>query len=75
MIVDFDDLTSIVRPAGFANEMRPLRLVALRALDGRYRIELPVSRTAAARFTARRLPLEVCHDDLRSNTSTRPYLS
>jgi hypothetical protein len=64
-VADFDDLTAIIRAAMTAHEMRALGLVTLGTLDGRHRIELPVRRTTAARFTARRLPLEVCHENLR----------
>ena len=55
-VADLDDLTAIIRAAMSAHEMRALRLVTLGALHGRDRVELPVRRTTAARFTARRLP-------------------
>gem|GEM_PF-5288070 len=64
-VADFDDLTAVVRSAMTAHEMRALGLVTLGAFHGRYRVQLPVRRTTAARFTARRLPLEICHYYLR----------
>jgi len=56
-VADFDDLTTVIRSAMTAHEVRALRLVTLGALDGRNRAELPVRRTTAARLTARCLPL------------------
>ena len=56
-VADLDDLTAIIRAAMSAHKVRSFRLVTLGALDGRNRVELPVRRTTAARFTARRLPL------------------
>jgi hypothetical protein len=64
-VADLDDLTAIIRAAMPAHKVRALRLVTLGALDGCDRAELPVRRTTAARFTARRLPLEVRHCFLR----------
>src|ERR1019366_10214489 len=61
-----DDLTAVVRTAEVAHEMRPLRLVTLRTLNGRDRIELPVCRPAATRLRARSFPLEIRHDCLPS---------
>ena len=46
-------------------EVRTLRLVTLRALDGGYGVELPICRPAAARFRTRGLPLQVSHVLLR----------
>ena len=56
-VADLDDLTAIIGSAMTAHKVRTLRLVTLVALHGRYRVQLPVCRTTAARFTARRLPL------------------
>jgi hypothetical protein len=56
-VADFNDLTAIIRAAMTAREMRTLRLVTLGAFHDRNRVQLPVRRTTAARFTARRLPL------------------
>jgi len=64
-VADLDDLTAIIRAAVSARKVRALRLVTLGTLDGCNRVELPVRRTTAARFTARRLPLEVRHFVLR----------
>jgi len=56
-VADFYDLTAVIRTAMTAHEMRALGLMTLGALDDGYRVELPVCRTPAARFAARRLPL------------------
>jgi hypothetical protein len=56
-VADLDDLTAIIRAAMTAYEVRTLRLVTLGAFHDRNRVQLPVRRTTAARFTARRLPL------------------
>jgi hypothetical protein len=56
-VADFDDLTAIIRAAMSTREVRALRLVTLGAFHDRNRVQLPVRRTTAARFTARRLPL------------------
>jgi hypothetical protein len=56
-VADFDDLTAIIRTAMTAREVRTLGLVTLGAFHDRNRVQLPVRRTTAARFTARRLPL------------------
>ena len=55
-VPDLDDLATVVRPARRADEMRPLRLMALRTLDGRHGAQFPVRRSAAPRLTAGRLP-------------------
>jgi len=57
LIADLDDLTAIIRAAMTAHEVRALGLMTLGAFHGRDRVQLPVRRTTAARFTARRLPL------------------
>jgi len=44
-----------------AHEVRPLGLVTLRARNGGYRAELPVSGSAATRFRARGFPFGICH--------------
>jgi hypothetical protein len=56
-VADFDDLTAIIRTAMTAREVRTLGLVTLGAFHDRNRVQLPVRRPTAARFTARRLPL------------------
>jgi hypothetical protein len=56
-VANLDDLTTVIRTAMTAHEMRTLGLMALRTLDGRDRIEFPVRRPTAARLTARCLPL------------------
>jgi hypothetical protein len=56
-VADLDDLTAIIRAAMTAHEVRALGLVTLGTLNNGYRVEFPVRRTTAARFTARRLPL------------------
>jgi len=57
LVADLDDLTTIVCAAMTAHEVRALGLMTLGALHRRDRVQLPVRRTTAARFTARRLPL------------------
>lgn len=61
IILNGDDLAPGVRAALTACKMRSLRRVALRALNGRDRVEFPVCRAPAARFTARCFPFEVRH--------------
>lgn len=56
-----DDQAAVVESAIRADEVRPFRLMALRALDHRHGLELPVCRPAAARLRARGLPLRICH--------------
>lgn len=56
-VANLDDLTAIIRTAVAAREVRALRLVTLGAFHDRNRVQLPVRRTTAARFTARGLPL------------------
>jgi hypothetical protein len=56
-VADFDDLTAVIHAAMAAGKMRALGLMALGTFDGRDRVQFPVRRSTAARFTARRLPL------------------
>ncbi len=56
-VADLNDLTAVVSTAMSAQKVRALRLMALVAFHGRDRVQLPVCRTTAARFTARCLPL------------------
>jgi hypothetical protein len=55
-VANFDDLTTVIRAAIGAREMRALGLMTLTALDARDRVQFPVCRTTTARLTARRLP-------------------
>jgi len=61
LILRLDDLTPVVETAVLTDEVRALRLVALRALDGRHRRQLPIGGSAAARFRAWGFPLEIGH--------------
>jgi len=61
LVANLNDLPAVVHAAGTACEMRALGLMALRTLHDRDRGELPVCRTAAARFAARGFPLWICH--------------
>ncbi len=61
LILRLDDLAAVVETAVLTDEVRALRLVALRALDGRHRSQLPIGGAAAARFRARGFPLEIGH--------------
>lgn len=61
IVVDFDDLASVVYAAIRADEVRTLRLMTLRAIDGSNRVQYPVGRTTAARFATRCLPFRICH--------------
>jgi hypothetical protein len=56
LVLYLDGLPAVIRAAACAGKVRPLGLMALRTLDGRYRAELPVRRPAATRLAARRLP-------------------
>jgi hypothetical protein len=57
LVLYFDNLTAGVRAAVLAREVRTLRRVTLRTLNGRHGVELPVRRATAARLTARGFPL------------------
>src|ERR1700677_756739 len=64
-----DHLAAVVRAAEIAHEMRALRGMALRTLNGRDRIEFPICRPAATRLRTRSFPLEIRHDRLPSPDS------
>src|SRR5579884_1831643 len=71
LVLYFDDLTPGVRPAVLAHEVRALGRMTLRALHGRDRVELPISRATAARLAARSFPFQVRHLIRLRNTRAR----
>ena len=61
LVLRLGDLTAVVEAAISADEVRALGFVALRALDGRDRLEFPIRRAPAPRLRARGFPFEICH--------------
>ena len=57
LVLDRNDLTTIVRTTAPADKVRTLWLMTLRAFNRRDRVQYPICRAATARFATRRLPL------------------
>ena len=61
LLVGLYDLSSIIVPAECAREVRPLGFAALRALNGRHGVQLPICSAAAAGFGSGGFPLQIRH--------------